>query len=221
MKICNKCNTIKPLYEFGRHVRQADGLRRICKRCENAAAKARTSIPAVKEKAKLTQAKYRSSEKGIETRKNYDDKYRQSDKRKTYKREYDKAYFAKRRRIDVLFNLACKVRKLINIGLKKQGFTKNSKSADLLGCDFSMLVTHLESQFKPEMTWDNFGEWHIDHVIPISSATTLDEFVHLTHYTNLQPMWGEYNIQKSNMMPDQWDLFCKLHRIDVSIKPNN
>ena len=56
------------------------------------------------------------------------------------------------------------------------------------------------------MSWDNYGKgnnnntWHIDHIIPISSATSLEEIKKLNHYTNLKPMWCSDNIRKSNKL---------------------
>jgi hypothetical protein len=48
------------------------------------------------------------------------------------------------------------------------------------------------------MSWDNYGfrGWHIDHIVPLSSAKTKDEAVSLNHYTNLQPLWGVDNMKK-------------------------
>ena len=46
------------------------------------------------------------------------------------------------------------------------------------------------------MKWDNHGKWHIDHIIPLSSAETEEEVYNLCHYTNLQPLWGEDNLKK-------------------------
>ena len=48
------------------------------------------------------------------------------------------------------------------------------------------------------MTWENQGEWHFDHIIPISSAQTEEEVIKLNHYTNFQPLWAEDNLRKSN-----------------------
>jgi hypothetical protein len=48
------------------------------------------------------------------------------------------------------------------------------------------------------MSWDNKHLWHIDHIIPLSSAKTEDELKQLCHYTNLQPLWAADNIKKSN-----------------------
>jgi hypothetical protein len=62
---------------------------------------------------------------------------------------------------------------------------------------------YLEKQFAPGMTWENYGidGWHIDHIIPLSSAKgDLDQLKKLCHYTNLQPLWAEDNLKKSNRL---------------------
>ena len=56
--------------------------------------------------------------------------------------------------------------------------------------------------FQPEMSWYNFGEWHLDHIDPISNASDLEGFITRTHYTNLQPMWGKYNLINNNAVCD-------------------
>ena len=61
-----------------------------------------------------------------------------------------------------------------------------------------ILKEHLELQFVDGMSWDNRSEWHIDHIIPLSSAKTDEEIYKLCHYTNLQPLWAEDNLKKSN-----------------------
>jgi hypothetical protein len=64
------------------------------------------------------------------------------------------------------------------------------------------LIIHLESQFKDTMSWDNYGEWHVDHKLPITSFNIEEmrdkEFMKCWALENLQPMWGEENIRKSN-----------------------
>ena len=60
------------------------------------------------------------------------------------------------------------------------------------------LKIYLESKFVEGMSWNNYGlyGWHIDHIIPLSSANTEDEIYKLCHYTNLQPLWSEDNLKK-------------------------
>jgi len=46
------------------------------------------------------------------------------------------------------------------------------------------------------MTWENYGIWHIDHIIPLSSVSEESKIYDLCYYTNLQPMWGNENLSK-------------------------
>jgi hypothetical protein len=82
----------------------------------------------------------------------------------------------------------------------KQGYSKSKKNIELIGCDWPSLREHIENLFQNGMTWENYGMygWHIDHIIPLSSAKTLEELEKLCHYTNLQPLWAEDNLKKSN-----------------------
>jgi hypothetical protein len=58
------------------------------------------------------------------------------------------------------------------------------------------LKIYLEEKFIDGMSWENQGKWHIDHILPLSSATNEDELYKLCHFTNLQPMWATDNIRK-------------------------
>ena len=62
-------------------------------------------------------------------------------------------------------------------------------------------------QFTEGMTIDQLGsDIHLDHIIPVSSATTHDEVLRLNHYSNFQPLWAADNTAKSNSMPEQWQI---------------
>lgn len=89
-----------------------------------------------------------------------------------------------------------RVRNLIGNSLRKQGYTKRSRTHEILGCDFATLAAHLESQFQPGMSWENRGEWHIDHRVPLATAKTEEDVIRLNHYTNLQPLWAADNLAK-------------------------
>lgn len=87
-----------------------------------------------------------------------------------------------------------------------RGKTKKTVSAlKLLGCSLSYLMKHIEKQFKPDMTWENYGlkTWHIDHIDPCSwfDMADPDQQRMCFHYTNLQPMFAKENIAKSNKFP--------------------
>ena len=97
-----------------------------------------------------------------------------------------------------LYRLAVLSRCRIVIAFKKQGYTKKSKTQKMLGCSFSDLLKHVELQFTEGMTWDNQGEWHIDHRLPLSAATSEDELIKLNHCSNLQPLWELDNLRKGD-----------------------
>jgi hypothetical protein len=64
------------------------------------------------------------------------------------------------------------------------------------------------------MNWDNKEFWHIDHIIPLSSAKDKEELIKLCHYSNLQPLWAEDNYKKRGKVPLLSNLHFKdLHRL--------
>ena len=65
-----------------------------------------------------------------------------------------------------------------------------------------VIKQHMESQFTEGMTWENQGEWHVDHIIPLAKAKNEERLVKLCHYKNLQPLWGEENLSKGDSMPE-------------------
>jgi hypothetical protein len=79
------------------------------------------------------------------------------------------------------------------------GREKNKRTMEYVGCDVDTLRAHLERQFVDGMTWENQGEWHIDHVRPCASFNldNEDERHQCFHYTNLQPLWGPDNLSKN------------------------
>lgn len=102
-----------------------------------------------------------------------------------------------KRKTNPLFNLQKRLTCRIRAAFKNKGWQKGA-SKTLLGTDWSNLKTYFESKFKDGMSWENRHLWHIDHIIPLSSATTEEQLIKLCHYTNLQPLWALDNIKKSN-----------------------
>lgn len=86
------------------------------------------------------------------------------------------------------------------IGIALSGRCKSASTLNLLGCDLEHFRFHLESQFTEGMTWENHGEWHIDHIQPCASFNLEDEDEQRKcfHYTNMQPLWASDNLRKSD-----------------------
>ena len=75
----------------------------------------------------------------------------------------------------------------------------------MVGMSSIEFKANLEKQFKDGMSWENYGYrgWHIDHIIPISSANNEEELIKLCHYTNLQPLWAVDNFKKGSKIIQQ------------------
>ena len=93
-------------------------------------------------------------------------------------------------------HLAHTVRSSVNSALKTK---KSKKSIEYLGCSIVDFKKHIEVQFQEGMTWENHGEWHIDHIIPLKYENpTLEETIERLHWKNTQPLWATDNIAKGN-----------------------
>jgi len=100
-------------------------------------------------------------------------------------------------RENTLFRLSSNYRNRTSSAFRLGGYQKGTKTEKMLGIDFNSLKQYLENQFTKGMSWDNYGKWHIDHIIPLSSANTEEELKLLCHYKNLQPLWSFDNISKN------------------------
>lgn len=89
-------------------------------------------------------------------------------------------------------------RAVVSVAIRSRGFTKHSRTVDILGCDWLTFKAWIEQQFLEGMCWENYGRWHADHMIPISTAETEAEGVLLNHYTNFRPLWEHDNLSKKN-----------------------
>lgn len=135
-----------------------------------------------------------------ETKKYYEKtKYVQNEKKKIWiekNREKYNKYWTNRKKEDVIFKLLTGERSRLWNYLKKNKLTKSKKTFEIVGCTPQELREYLEKQFVEGMSWENRNEWHIDHIIPLSSAKTEKDLLKLFHYTNLQPLWKLDNIKK-------------------------
>ncbi len=102
----------------------------------------------------------------------------------------------RRRGRDPVFRMLTNVRR--NMALMVSGRMKPCHTIEAIGCSAAELMTHLERQFKPGMSRENYGEWHVDHKRPLASFDLSDpeQFKTAWHYTNLQPLWAAENLAK-------------------------
>ena len=172
-KVCNMCDKDLSIKEnFYKNSSAKDGYRNICKDCIS-----------------LQGEQYYK---------------RNVDRILAHKKEYRKnnkevvsatvgKYLKKRKLSDPLFKLTCNIRSLVQKSITSSGKKKSSKTVALLGCDFEFFKQHLETQFQPGMTWDNYGsDWTIDHICPCSQAKNEQELLSLQHYSNLTPSFDNF-----------------------------
>ena len=201
MKICTKCKLEREENEFFSDKRHSDGLYSSCKSCcRDFAFKHRRT-----EKGVMYMKKYNSSvERKIclreynncDKRREYLEKRRMSIRYKEYNREYKQT--EKYKAYEKEHMLEHLLRHRLRMALK--GNFKAGSAVRDLGCTIQELKVHLEKLFKPGMTWENYGEWHIDHKYPLSKAdlTDREQLLKVCHYTNLQPLWKLDNLKKWN-----------------------
>lgn len=125
-------------------------------------------------------------------------KYQEHNREKI--KEYNKVYQKERRKNNPLYKFRYNTGTLINHSFKRgvNQFKKTAKTESILGCTIQEFVLFIESKFTKGMTLENYGKWHLDHIYPMSLATTEEEIIKLNHYTNFQPLWAKDNIRKGN-----------------------
>ncbi len=105
-------------------------------------------------------------------------------------------YNKEKRNSDPLFKLSSYILSRFWKALRSKGYETDIKGTETLGCTVKELKAHLQVQFEDEMTWESYGKWHVDHIVPLSSAKTKEELCKLNHYTNLQPLGAKENLEK-------------------------
>ncbi len=226
MKSCSQCNLEYDLSFFNKDKSSKDGHRANCKNCakkyrektkdkqkeinkkywsehkDEINKKARDSYKAENKKV------YYETNKANILNKRKLDYLKNKERKKEYQREYQKKnkekrnkYLVERRQNDEIFRLITNIRNLILNSFYDKGYSKESKTEQILGCTFQDFKLHLESKFENWMNWENRGlyngelnyGWDIDHIVPLSEAKNKDELIILNHYTNLQPLCSKIN----------------------------
>ena len=121
--------------------------------------------------------------------------------RKTHRLEilqYLKIHGKYRRDTDMNFRLTVNLRNRLHHSLI--GHLKADNTMKLIGCSVDKLKKYLASKFKKGMSWNNYGKWEIDHIIPCAKFdfSKEEEQRKCFHYTNLQPLWEQENLVKTD-----------------------
>jgi len=228
-KKCIKCGTIKAINEFYKDKIRKDGIHCYCKTCCNKHAKSYRAKDDIKKYEKNRHKVYykENKQKLLEYRKQWQKdnkehikqyhknrieitrKYNKDNTekiklnlRKFYKRN---PYYRKLRYRNIISkDIKCRLNHALSGGMAnslRDG--KNGKSWEkIIGYTLRDLMNHLEQLFKAGMSFDNYGKWHIDHIIPRSlwkfKSYNCKEFKQCWALANLQPLWAFDNLSKGN-----------------------
>lgn len=217
-KKCSKCEVTKSLEQFPNDPKCSDGKRGTCKECRKGHIK--LWVPKNEEHLKCKKCnetkpyslfaskgskqkpyKCKSCLNSLERSKRTNDpKSYNKKKRESYQRNKEqinatrRKTLQKRRDEDPKYRVMMALHCRLYMAVKE----KKGKTMELIGCSKEDLTKHLESKFRDEMTWENYGEWHIDHIRPCASFNLEDpeEQKKCFHWTNLQPLWAVENMAK-------------------------
>lgn len=199
-RICNICNIEKDIEQFSSK-KDKNGkyyMHHYCKECEKEINKKYYNKEKIKQKNKLYRQKnkekikkYYNNEYLKKWRKEHQEKLKQYSKNNLQQIKSDPLKMFKRQARDAIRN-----------GFRRKGFSKTTKTEKLLGCDYNLFINHLLETFKLNYGYDY--DWkepiHIDHIIPLKNAKTEQEVIELSHYTNLQLLKVQDNLQKGSKL---------------------
>jgi hypothetical protein len=198
-KVCKKCNVVKLLSEFGVNNKLKSGVNYVCLECKRIEWKIyynnNKEIELERSRKKSKHFRLNNHERALREVREW------KNKNKNHINEYSKKYYHNRKEHDILFIFNKRVRGVIISSFRRAcdgRYIKGNKTEEILGCNFFEFMSYIENQFKEGMSFDNHGEWELDHKIPVSSANSEDEIIKLNHYTNFQPLWKLENRLKSD-----------------------
>lgn len=218
-KECVNCNQIKDASEFNKLSNSQDGLDKYCRKCykvvRNPNRKIVTStanitlLHCIKCNSSKPSTMFRTTKKSNTGyfkicmdcwKPSVVTKERQKEYEARYKSKYPEKLKAKYKKQGQRLQKRIKdrLRARITSALSSINYKKSDKTIEYLGCSISYLKKWLEFQFTEGITWENYNEWHIDHVTPCESfdLSNKDEQTNCFNWSNLRPCLIRENLSK-------------------------
>lgn len=210
-KVCTKCGEKKFLSQYPTDRSKSDGTRPNCKDCESGRKKVWNENNFERRMKKCKEWVQNNRQRSNQIKKKYSDKNRGWERergRKYYhehkeeRLEYSKIWANNKYHSDPLYRLKLTMRNNLLRCFKDN--RKEGRTVEYLGYDSVQLKKRLECQFQPGMTWNNHGDWEIDHKIPIQHFLNKGETrPHIINaLSNLQPLWKDENRSKNDTLPE-------------------
>lgn len=192
-KVCINCKKERPIERFDKREKSKDGYRNHCRECMYKKRRQRFDTLSDEKQKELKNKKKESSKRSLKL-KMQDPEFRIRQKIKRRK------IHLRRLENDPLYKLRIAYVRRLNKCMKRLTI-KNMTFLENLGCSLDEFKIYLEQRFESWMNWNNYGKyngelnygWDLDHIVPISTARTEEEFYKLSHYTNLQPLCSKVN----------------------------
>jgi hypothetical protein len=173
-RVCAVCNVEKKLVEFSKNKYKKYGYTYACKECI-----------------------YKRKNIRNRERRQIDPIY------KEMVRNWEKKTATKNRETREDFRYKENFRATLNNAIRNGKYGSKSKLNYILGVDWITFKVYIENQFREGMTWENYGEWVIDHKIPSSIVKDVTKMEKLNNHKNLQPLWWIENSEKGNKIFDE------------------
>ena len=227
-KKCRMCGELKNINDFHLKRGTPDGHRNECKECVKDIQKKYKEEPGFKEKqTEYDKKRYKElQEETIErTRKRYkNNRIDILEKKKIYREKDEnkirqKKWWDNHKDMYMVYQTVYKTkyphviawRSILYSTLKRMGTMKEGHTIDLLGYSALDLKEHIERQFTNGMSWENYGDWNIDHHFPVTSFSPNTPVDRVCALSNLKPMWSttrlidgilyEGNLNKGDKIP--------------------
>lgn len=187
MKLCSRCEELLPLSRFERG-------RSVCHTC-------------IRTRKKVQESPLRTAKRLAYDQKQAERKaYKQTAEYAAEKQHMQKEHKRRARakvKADPVLRMDKTISEQIRLALRGKKHYLPWKTA--IGYTLDELRVHLEAQFHSGMSWENYGEWHVDHITPkaVLPFTSMEDqnFLRLWGLQNLQPLWAWENALKRDLHP--------------------
>lgn len=209
-KRCCKCKIEKDLTCFTKCSSSKDGLDKRCRECAHIHSMLPATIERKAKRAKELREQRMKDPIWVlkEKKREYEYRMKNAARIQKKKNEWARKKFKESPHFRVRLNISHHLRGCI----RNSGERKKENSTKYIGCSFADFIKYIESTWKPNMNWNNYGRgpssWQLDHIIPCRAfdLSKEEEQKKCFHWSNYQALWTLENMSKGAKLPDGTDL---------------